>query len=130
MVEEQMAQQCCFVEKQPLLYSQPGDYILYHRKEAQVKCKKGWTGDNCDACAAGWTGDNCDECAPGWLPPGCSTCRFGFSTESNCTECITNGLWTGTANGKDLTLRLTFNGETCSEVVPGKQTCGTKHETL
>ena len=102
-----------------------GRLISRHRKEAELHCKKGWTGRNCDACAAGWIGDNCDECTPGWLPPDCITCRFGFSAESNCTGCIQNGLWTGTVHDKDLTVRLMFTGETCSTVAPGKFTNAT-----
>ena len=110
MLNEPAVQQCCFHNQENIRYRQHGEEIIYHRKEAELQCKKGWTGENCDACA------------PGWLPPDCSTCRFGFSTESKCTECIQNGLWTGTVNGKELRVRLTFTGDTCSTVAPGKFT--------
>ena len=138
MIDEPMIQQCCFLEAQDLLYRQPGEEIIYHQKEAQLQCQKGWTGRNCESCAptfdptgecsrcrTGWTGYNCDTCALGWLPPDCSTCRFGFSTESNCTECIQNGLWTGKVDDKNLTVWLTFTGDTCATVASGKFTSAT-----
>ena len=120
MIEGHMVRKCCFVEQQTLLYSQPGDHILYHRKEVELQCKKGWTGDNCDACASGWTSEDCDTCTPGRLPPDCSTCRFGFSTESNCTVCIQNGYWKGSHSSYYLDVHLTFTGDTCSDWVLGR----------
>ena len=155
-----MRQKCCLLVQPNIRYRQHGDEIIYHRKDVDLKCTKGWTrsncslcvtnlgppgqcnqclrgwaGENCSECAAnfgppgqcekclrGWTGNNCDVCALGWSPPDCSTCRFGFITESNCTECIPNGRWTGTVDNKDLTVTLSFTGETCSEVMPGKFT--------
>ena len=108
-------------------------------------CLRGWVGENCDACAKGWTGDNCTICAKGWTGPecdacsqnfepdgqcdtcltawkgdSCDVCRFGFSTESNCTDCIQNGYWKGYIRSDYLDVHLTFNGETCSDLVLGR----------
>ena len=132
MTEGAMVRQCYIVDQETLLYRKPGNYILYHRKEARLQCKKGWTGNKCDSCdvnygprglcdncLTGWAGENCDACALGWSPPACTTCQFCFSSESNCTECIENGRWTGMVRHQDLTVWLTFTKETCSELVPG-----------
>ena len=64
--------------------------------------------ESCSRCHNGWAGDNCDVCG------------FGFNAESNCTKCIQNGLWTGTVDEKNLTVRLTFTGDSCSTVERGK----------
>ena len=159
MVEEQMTNQCCFLSEQTIRYNKPGSQILYFRTEAEVKCKRGWTGygcdacapnfeppgecsrcrtglagNDCDACARGWTGPNCDECdlkfgppgecdtcLTGWTGPVCQYCEgFGFSTESNCTECIQNGRWEGRRSRTDMEVYLTFTGSSCSELIPGK----------
>ena len=207
MIDGEMTQQCCFLVQPEIQYSQPGDQIIYHRKEATLNCKRGWTGDNCDSCATnfeppgqcgkcarGWSGENCNECSTGWTgdkcdscarnfwPPGqcdsclerwtgenCSECvkgwagpeydgcatgragtdcdscdvnfgpagqcdrclsgwagdncnycdGFGFSPKSNCSECIQNGLWKGESRTKNVEVRLTFTGETCSDLVLG-----------
>ena len=75
---------CCLVVESEIQYRKPGDLVLYYEENAVLKCAIGWTGRNCDTCAPGWTGPACDACE-----------GFGFSTESNCTECIQNGYWTG-----------------------------------
>ena len=64
----------------------------------------------CARCLTGWIGDDCNYCE-----------GFGFSTESNCTQCIQNGTWTGFWFGgpTGLTLHLTFDGPACNNVVPG-----------
>ena len=132
MVAGQTAQQCCYLEEQKLHYSQPGNQILYYRKEAQLQCKKGRSGTNCDACAQQWSGVNCDACAPGWACDDCDTCAdgflnptcdqicdgFGCCNHDNCQGCIQNGVWEGpspTSPGA----RLTFRGKTFSDLVPG-----------
>ena len=53
--------------------------------------------------------------------PHCSSCQgFGFSTESNCTECIQNGQWIGKwFNIEDTEIILTFEGPGCTNLVPG-----------
>ena len=98
------------------------------------QCLRGWSGENCsdcgtnfgppgqcDQCLRGWAGDSCDACAPGWTGPECDACEgFGFSTESNCTECIQNGYWKGHMSSRYLDVHLTFTGETCSDLVPGR----------
>ena len=109
------------------------------------QCLRGWTGENCsecntnfgppeecDQCLRGWAGENCGDCATNFGPPGqcdaclqgwigleCNACeRFGFSTASNCTECIQNGYWTGKWIF-DMTAYLTFEGPACTKLVPG-----------
>ena len=98
------------------------------------RCVTGWAGENCDTCARGWTGDNCTECATnfgpvgqcdrcllGWAGNNCNVCDFGFSTESNCTECIQNEKWTGTYGHNKASMRafLTFEGAACNNLEPG-----------
>ena len=98
------------------------------------RCVIGWTGDNYDSCATRWMGENCitcslnfepdgrcDLCLLGWGGDSCDVCEFGFSTESNCTECIQNGYWTGTYSHARSPLRsyLTFSGPACTNLVPG-----------
>ena len=135
IVEGQTAWECCYLAEQTLRYTQPGDQILYYWKEAKLQCKRGWTGKNCDTCApnfgpvgrcdrclGSWTGDDCDTCADGWLPPTCDQiCEgFGCCNHDNCQGCIQMGLWVGKdSNQLRLEARLTFSGETCSDLVPG-----------
>ena len=85
-------------------------------------CLDRWDGDNCDRCARGWIGENCTErCPVGWAGTNCDTCEFGFTPESNCTDCIENGRWTGQYhNGASLTVRMTFEGPACTNLEPGK----------
>ena len=134
MIDGEMMQQCCLLHDKEIRYSQPGDQILYHREETMFQCRTGWTGDNCDICATNFgppgscdtclaifTGPECDACAPGWTGPDCQYCEgFGFSTESNCTQCIQNGYWKGRIRHNYLDVHLTFTGESCSELVLGK----------
>ena len=96
-------------------------------------CLTRWGGENCDTCARGWAGGNCsicatnfrpagqcDRCLTGWDGDNCNYCEgFGFSIESNCTECIQNGAWIGSWVFNGLTLHLTFDGPACNNVVPG-----------
>ena len=130
MIDEQMTQQCCLLVHREIQYRQPGDQVLYHQKEATVKCKRGWTGENCDLCTRNFGPEGqCNQCLTGWIGDSCNYCEgFGFSTESNCTECIHNGYWKGTFRSNYLDVHLTFTGETCSELVPGKYTT-TLHQT-
>ena len=118
MVDGKTAQQCCFLNQTEIRYSQPGDQILYYWKEAKLRCKRGWTGRNCDTCAPnfgpsgqcdsclkGWSGLNCDSCATGWAGPGCDGCATGwigtdcdscatnFGPDGRCDRCLTS--WTG-----------------------------------
>ena len=100
MIDEPMISQCCFLEAQNMLYSQSGGEIIYHRKEAELQCKKGWTGRNCDSCVKnfgptrqcdqclrGWSGEMCDSCDPNFEPEGeCSRCRTGWAG-NDCREC-------------------------------------------
>ena len=110
---------------------QPGEQIL---QNATVNCLPGWKEPDCQTCAQRWAGDSCDKCAwnfgpleqcdsclTGWVGPNCDACEgFGFSAESNCTECIQNGHWTGTFNGQQtITVYLTFDGPACTNLVPG-----------
>ena len=122
VIDEQKTRQCCFLSKEEILYSKPGDYILYHLINTTVKCKKGWAGDNCDACVPGWTGDDCDACAPGWLPPTCDQMcdGFGCCNQGECQGCIQNGRWEGTIASYNMEVHFTFRGERCSDLVPGK----------
>ena len=135
MVEGQTAQQCCYLAEQTLRYSQPGDHILYYWKEGRLKCKRGWTGRNCDSCGTnlgppgqydscmnGWTGENCDTCADGWLAPTCDQIcdGFGYCNCGECEGCIQTGRWEGSVGTWSLKVHLTFRGETCSVLVPGK----------
>ena len=97
-------------------------------------CLRGWAGNSCAICANGWTGLECDACSRNFGPPGqCDRCLtgwtgdncyycegFGFSTESNCTECIQNGYWKGMIGSTYLDVHLTFTGDTCSDLVLGK----------
>ena len=99
------------------------------------RCRTGWVGDNCDACAIGWIGSDCDTCATNFGPPGqCDTCNdgwlpptcdkkcdgFGCCNHGECQGCIQNGRWQGSIGHNSLEVRLTFSGETCSQVVPGE----------
>ena len=121
MVEGKTAQKCCFLNQTEIRYSQPGDQILYYWKDAKLQCKRGWTGDNCDTCAPNFGPEGqCTQCLRGWAGDNCDVCRFGFSTKSNCRECIQNGYWKGNMGSKYLDVNLTFTGETCSELVPGR----------
>ena len=110
-----------------------GQSVLQEKINITVACQRGWTGENCDGCIQGWAGENCDgciqgwagencdACAPGWIGENCDVCeRFGFSTESNCTECIQNGLWVGRERSNDVEVYFTFTGPSCSELVTGK----------
>ena len=96
------------------------------------RCSLGWSGRNCDTCVSnfgpagqcdeclgGWTGDNCDICTDGWLLPMCDQIcdGFGCCNHDNCQGCIQNGQWK-TPIGQEV--YLTFKGETCSDLVPGK----------
>ena len=138
---------CCLVTESQIRYRTPGDLILYYMNNTTLKCETGWAGrnceacapnfgppgrcdqclprwagENCDSCAVGWDGRNCESCAPGWTGPECSACEgFGFSAESNCTECIQNGYWAGTFlnNVWTMTAYLTFERPACSDLVPG-----------
>ena len=103
------------------------------------RCRTGWIGDNCDSwapnfgppgectrCSRGWKEPDCDMCAPDWAGANCDVCdRFGFSAESNCTECIVNGTWEGQTEGiegiKRLEVKLTFDGESCHGLFPGTE---------
>ena len=85
--------------------------ILYYRKNTQVTPQNDWTGIDDDACAPGWTGPECDACV-----------GFGFSTgtESDCTECIENGHWSGSWGIFEyMEVFLTFERPECSYLVPG-----------
>ena len=131
MVEGQTSGQCCFLNQTAIRYRQPGHQILYYWKEAELQCQDMWAGDNCDLCTQGWSGANCDTCAPGWTGNDCDTCAegflpptcdqicdgFGCCNHDNCQGCIQNGRWQ-TPNGHEV--YLTFNGEKCSDLVPGK----------
>ena len=100
------------------------------------ECDRGWTGSECDVCAPNfeppgncsrcrtrWVGENCDSCEQGWAGNNCDVCEgFGFSEESNCTECIQNGLWVGTQRSNDVEVYFTFTGPSCFELVTGKWT--------
>ena len=135
MIDGPVTRQCCYLAEPPLRYSQPGSQILYYRKEAELECKKGWTRQNCDSCSTNFgppgqcnmclprfKGDECDTCACGWLPPTCDQiCNgFGCCNHSNCQGCIQNGRWEGTLLNQPLELVLTFRGNMCTELVPGK----------
>ena len=148
VINEQKTRQCCFLQKEEILYKKPGDQILYHLINATVTCKKGWSGSNCDACALrwsgancdacalgwagqncdacapGWTGDDCDTCADGWLPPTCDQIcdGFGCCNHSNCQGCIQDGKWEGAVGAWSGEVHLTFRGEACSDLVPGNFT--------
>ena len=99
---------CCLIIESEIQYRKPGDMIIYYKSETTVRCQARWTGPDCDACAPGWTGPACDACE-----------GFGFSEESNCTECIQNGLWEGTYlnNVTQMTVALTFDGPACTNVI-------------
>ena len=99
------------------------------------QCLRGWTGENCtdcatnfgpagkcDTCLTGWAGDDCDACADGWLPPTCDQiCNgFGCCNHSNCQGCIENGKWEGAVLLQNFEVRLTFSGDTCTQVVSGE----------
>ena len=121
-----MVNWCCMLSRSVIQYRQPGDMVLYYQKETPVTCQTGWTGDNCDSCAPGWTGDDCDTCVDGWLPPTCDQIcdGFGCCNQGECQGCIQNGKWVGEVDttwwGKvNIEVRLTFAGETCSEIIPG-----------
>ena len=122
MVEGKTARHCCLLVQPEILHRQPGDRILFYLKEATLKFKRGWTGKNCDSCALNFgPPGQCDSCITGWKGDDCDACEgFGFSTESNCTECIQNGYWIGNISSKYLDVYLTFTGETCSDLVPGR----------
>ena len=127
--------QCCYLAETPLRYSHPGDQILYHRKEAKLECKKGWTGPNCDYCATNFgppgqcdkclprfKGDDCDTCADGFLPPTCDQMcdGFGCCNHGNCQGCIQNGRWEGAIFlHHQVVAVLTFRGDKCTELVNG-----------
>ena len=75
--------------------------------------------DNATNVWGGWTGDNCDSCADGWLLPKCDVIcdGFGCCNNDNCQGCIQNGRWVTTFGDE---VHLTFKGERCSDLVPGK----------
>ena len=103
---------CCLVTEPEVKYRKPGEMVLYYKSDTTLKCQTGWAGINCDACVPKWIGPNCDACE-----------GFGFSAESNCTECIQNGKWTGTwINDLPIAFFLTFEGPECTNVVPGMST--------
>ena len=99
-----------------------------------VSCVTGFAGENCSECDRGWAGSDCDVCDTNFGPPGqcdkclagftgleCHTCQgFGFSTESNCTECIQNGVWVGKRSYTDLEFHFNFTESSCSELVTGR----------
>ena len=134
IVDEHLERQCCYLAEQTIHYRQPGEQILYYMNDAELKCKKGWTGQNCDSCVTnfeppgecsrcrtGWTGEDCDACADGFLPPTCDQIcdGFGCCNHGNCQGCIQNGRWEGTFATQALETVLTFRGDTCTELVPG-----------
>ena len=99
-----------------------------------INVYRGFAGENCTECATNfgppgqcygcvprWGGEMCDSCAPGWTGPDCDVCDgFGFSEESNCTECIQNGLWAGLYGASyAMTAHLTFEGPECTNLVAG-----------
>ena len=123
----------------------PGEQILDNINDITVVCKSGWAGDNCDSCSERFAGENCDICDRGRTGPdcdacdvnfelpgdcasclngfagdNCDVCGFGFSTESNCTKCIQNGLWVGRRRSTYMEVYFTFTGSSCSELKAGK----------
>ena len=129
-IDEQKTRQCCFLSKEEILYSKPGDYILYHLINATVKCKKGWSGTSCDACAPGWTRENCDSCSPGWTGDNCTECATNYGPPNLCDRCLTG--WTGD-NCDACTLGWTgddcdtcadgWTGENCDQICDGFGCC-------
>ena len=133
VVDEEDIRECCFLQE--IQYKNPGDQILYHLMNTTFRCKKGWSGSNCDACAHQWSGANCDACAPGWTGDDCDTCTdgflppfcdqicdgFGCCNQGECESCIQNGRWEGlTGSGFPIQVDLTFSGSRCSDLVPGE----------
>ena len=105
-----------------ILNRKPGKQILQNDTDVSIGCLRGWKEPDCQTCIHGWRKPDCDACAPnfgprgectsclnGWAGENCDYCEgFGFSEESGYTECIENGLWTGT-----LTFYLTFEPPEC-----------------
>ena len=111
MIDREMTQQCYLLFDREIHYSQPGDQIIYLRKEVTVQCRKGWTGDNCDSCAPNfephgecnacvkrWAGPACDGCATGWSGTNCDVCDTNFGPPGSCDSCLSG-----------------FAGDNCSE---------------
>ena len=129
-----------------IMNRRPGEQILPNKTDVTITCLRGWKEPDCQTCAQGWrepncqtcaqrwAGDSCDKCARNFGPvkqcdscltgrvgPNCEACEgFGFNTDSNCTECIQNGYWTGTFSGfAPITVYLTFDGPACTNLVSG-----------
>ena len=79
MVDGPTTRQCCYLTQETLRYSQPGDQIMYYKKEAELECKRGWTGPNCDSCVTNFgPPGHCDRCLPRFKGDNCDTCAEGF----------------------------------------------------